>query len=229
VKLIALLTWYDEPAWCLTELVTSVAKAGADHLVAVDGAYALYPNGTAQSPGEQAQAILAACQGAQIGVTLYCPQEVWFGNEVEKRSFAFAAGHQVAISGEDWLWIVDGDEVITEAQGLHDALAKTSFDVVSAMMDEVTAGSREGVVPIRKFFRAQPSGIHLEHNHFTYRTGDGQLLYEGFMVPKPGLVEADHFAFVRFDHRGGRSKIRQYQAQVYYDRRKELVAELVPG
>ena len=229
MKLVALLTWYDEPSWCLTELVASLAAAGIDHLVAVDGAYMLYPLARPQSPGEQAQAILAAAQGASVGVSLYCPQDIWFGNEIEKRSFTFAAGHMVAVPGEDWLWIVDADERITEALGLREALERLDCDAASLMYDEVNGGTREGSFPIRKFFRAQPTGIHLRHNHFSYWTGDGQLLYEGYCVAKPGLADCEHLPFVRCDHRGGRSTWRSYQAQVYYDRRKEFGAELVPG
>lgn len=229
MKLIAILSWYDEPAWCLTELVTSLAGAGIDHLVAVDGAYMLYPEGKAQSPGEQAQAILAACHGANVGCTIYTPQTVWFGNEIEKRAFAFKLAELVATPGEDWFWIVDGDERIQETIGLREALERSEYDAASLLMDEVIDGTREGVVPITKFFRAQETGLHLKNNHFTFYTGDGQLIYEGFQTPKPGLAECEFLSFVRIDHRGGRSKMRKYQAQVYYDRRKEHGAELVPG
>jgi hypothetical protein len=227
MRLIALLSWYDEPTWCLTELVASLAAAGIDHLVAVDGAYLLYPEGRAQSPGEQAQAILAGAQGAGIGVSLFSGREVWFGNELEKRSFTFAAGHLVAEPEVDWLWVVDADERIQETLGLRHALEETEHDVASLLMDEVNEGTREGVLPIRKFFRAQPTGIHLEHNHYTYMTGDGRLLYEGFNAPSDDLVECEHLPFVRIDHRGGRAPMRVAQAQTYYDRRKELAAELV--
>lgn len=82
---------------------------------------------------------------------------------------------------------------------------------------------------MRKFFRAQESGIHCEYNHFTFRTGDGQLLYQGFQMPSDELADCEHFGFVRFDHRDGRSERRNYDAQVYYDRRKQMSAELVPG
>jgi len=228
MRLIAILTWYDEPAWCLTELVASLALADVDHLVAVDGAYMLYPEGRAQSPGEQAQAILAGAQGSGMGVSLYAPQDVWFGNEIEKRSFTFAAGHLIADPGIDWLWVVDADERIQETVGLRDALEATEFDVVSVLMDEVNDGTREGAFPIRKFFRAQPTGIHLEDNHFTYLSGDGQLLFEGYCIARDGLVDCDHFGFVRVDHRGGRSKLRNDQARIYYERRKQFASELVP-
>jgi hypothetical protein len=228
VKLIAILAWYDEPTWCLTELVASLATAGVDHLVAVDGAYMLYPEGRAQSPGEQAQAILAGAQGAGMGVSVHAPQDVWFGNEIEKRSFTFAAGHLVAEPDVDWLWVVDADERIQEASGLHEALEITDYEVASLMIEEVNGGTREGMFPLRKFFRAQPTGIHLEDNHFTYLAGDGRLLFEGYCIARDGLVDCDHFGFVRVDHRGGRTKLRQDQALIYYERRKEYAAELVP-
>ena len=96
-------------------------------------------------------------------------------------------------------------------------------------MEEVNGGSREGIVPMRKFFRAQASGIHCEHNHFTFRSGDGLLLYEGFQSPKPELASCEHLGFMRFDHRNGRSVARKHAAQTYYDRRREMSAELVPG
>lgn len=229
MRLIAILTWYDEPTWALTELVASLAAAGVDHVVAVDGAYMLYPEGRAQSPGEQAQAILAGAQGAGMGVSVHCPQDVWFGNEIEKRSFTFAAGHMVAEAGVDWLWVVDADERMTETLGLRDKLADCDCDVAALTIDEVNDGTREGGFPLRKFFRAQETGIHLVNNHFTYMTGDGQLLFEGYCVAKDDLVECEMFPSIRIDHRGGRTKLRSHQAQVYYDRRKELGAELVPG
>jgi hypothetical protein len=224
LKLIAVLSWYDEPAWALTELVTSLGAAGADSLVAVDGAYALFPEGRPQSPSEQSQAILAAAQGSGIEVVLHLPREVWFGNEIEKRTYSLAEPEQ------DWIWICDGDEVVTEADGLRHALETTKHDTADILMDEVLDGSREGVHPIRKFFRAQASGIYLEHNHFTFWSGDGQLLYEGFQTPREDLATSEVLNFVRIDHRrGARSEMRNHRAQTYYDRRKQLKAELVPG
>jgi hypothetical protein len=230
MKLVAVLSWYDEPAWALTELVTSLGAAGADSLVAVDGAYALFPEGKAQSPSEQSQAILAAAQGSEMECLLHIPQTVWFGNEIEKRTFALCEAGWLANAGEDWLWIVDGDEVVTEAEGLRNALEVTKHDTADVLMDEVLDGSREGVHPIRKFFRAQESGIFLEHNHFTFWSGDGQLLYEGFQTPREDLATSEVLNFVRIDHRrGARSEMRNHRAQTYYDRRKQLKAELVPG
>lgn len=229
MKLIAILSWYDEPSWCLAELVSSVAQAGADAVVAVDGAYDLYPEGRGQSPSEQAQVIQATAQGAGLEVLMHVPREKWFGNEIEKRTHAFTLAHAIAVPELDWLWILDADEVVTESQGLRAALDETEAPAASVMMEEVINSSRSGIVPMRKFFRAQPTGIHCEHNHFTFRTGDGQLLYQGFETPSADLAECEHLAFMRFDHRNGRSVERKYAAQVYYDRRKQMSAELVPG
>jgi hypothetical protein len=178
VKIIGVLSWYDEPSWCLAELVASAAKAGMDALVAVDGAYALYPGGRGQSPTEQAQVIHGAAMGAGVELVLHVPRDVWFDNEIEKRSVSLALAHQIAEPGEDWLWILDGDEVITEAIGLRPALEQTELETASVMMEEVLDGSRTGgIVPIRKFFKAQPGGIRLENNHFTFLGADGKLLY----------------------------------------------------
>lgn len=228
MKLIALLSWYDEPVWALTELVASLARAGCDHLVAVDGAYALFPEARAQSPGEQAQALLAAAQGAGMGVCIHVPQEVWFGNELEKRTFLFAAGHQVAEPGEDWLWVCDADEVILEAIGLRERLEATEHDVAEVIL-RMNENGDGGLEPIRKLFRAQQSGIFVRTNHFTYQTGDGRLLWEGHLPPKPVLVGAETMHFVRVDHRRTRKDRRLEDRQRYYDRRKEHGIELVPG
>jgi hypothetical protein len=228
MKLIALLSWYDEPAWALTELIASLARAGVDHLIAADGAYALYPEGRAQSAGEQAQAIVAACQGAGMGVLVYSPQEVWFGNEVEKRTWLFTAGQAIAEEG-DWFWIADGDEVVTESFKVRETLERTEHFAGEVTIEQMFDSQREGIFHLRKLFRYQPTGIHLENNHFTFWTGDGQLLYEGYCTPRPELVDAEPLHFVRVDHRHSRSEIRQLARQQYYDRRKEHGIELVPA
>lgn len=231
MKLIGLLNWYDEPAWCLVECVNSLVAAGVDHLVAVDGAYMLYPNGRAQSASDQAQAIMAAAHGAGIGLTLHAPQEQWVGNEVEKRSFLFAAGHLVAEAHEDWFWVTDADEVVTEALGVRERLEQTKHDAGEVLIEMTSERGQEGLLPVRKLFRAQPAGIWLEHNHFRYVTNDGRLLWNGYMPPCPELVDAETMHMVRVLHRGEitRSPARLSDRERYYDRREATGAELVPA
>lgn len=195
MRLIALLSWYDEPAWVLTELVGSLAAADVDHIIAVDGAYALFPGARAQSSSEQSQAILAAAQGARMGVTLHCPRDVWIGNEIEKRSFMFDLAHTIGDPG-DWFWVSDGDELVLEAIGLRAALERTERDVGEVMLDQISANGGTYGFPIRKLFRWQPSGIQVVGNHCTYMT-DGQALW----APHGDLMPAEQLPFVRIGHR----------------------------
>lgn len=172
MKLICLLSWYDEQSSWLAELVASMARAGADHVVAVDGAFMLYPEARGHSGSEQAQIVTATAVGAGMGVTVHAPAEPWFGNEVEKRSFLFAAGHLVA-EAADWFWVCDSDEVITTAIGLRERLETTECDV-----GEVTLTDGEGQHPIRKLFRAHPAGIRVEGYHARYVDGTGRVLWD---------------------------------------------------
>ena len=47
VKLHGLLSFYDEPETSLLACIDGLANAGVDHLLAVDGAYQLYPDAKA--------------------------------------------------------------------------------------------------------------------------------------------------------------------------------------
>ena len=42
-RVIALLSWFDEPPVSLVTCLQALAEAGTDHVVALDGRYALYP------------------------------------------------------------------------------------------------------------------------------------------------------------------------------------------
>jgi hypothetical protein len=50
LKLVAVLIWYDEDPQLLYETVTRLGRIPVDALVAVDGAYDLYPGATGSSP-----------------------------------------------------------------------------------------------------------------------------------------------------------------------------------
>lgn len=220
MRLIALLSWYDEPAWCLTELIGSLARVGVDEIIAVDGAYVLFPGARAQSPSDQSQAILAAAQGAGMGVTLYCPRDVWMGNEIEKRSFMFELAHQVGEPG-DWFWVSDGDEIVREAIGVHKALKRTEHDVGEVILDQISSNGGTVGFPIRKLFRWQPTGIQVIGNHCTYLT-DGKALW----APHGDLVPAEPLLFVRVGHRGDvRPPDRVRDRERYYNARDAAAVE----
>lgn len=108
MKICGLLSWYDEsPAW----LATAVAGMGrvCDEIVAVDGAYALYPSARPRSSPQQAEAVLQAAEAAGVGCTIHRPREIFWGNEVEKRNLTIALASSVLESGRDWIVIFDAD------------------------------------------------------------------------------------------------------------------------
>lgn len=225
MRLIALLSWFDERADWLAELVASMARAGVDHVVAVDGAYAMYPQARGNSDTEQAQAVTATALGAGMGVTVHVPQHSWVGNEVEKRSFLFAAGHLAAEPGVDWLWVCDADEVITQAAGVRDALEATSLDVAEVLLEEhVAQGEFEwNRAPIRKLFRAHPAGITVEGHHARYVDGDGGVLWD---ASRPVHVDAESLWDVRVLHRpAAREAYRTAKRHAYYERRRDFALE----
>jgi hypothetical protein len=223
VRLIALLSWFDErPSW-LAELVASLARAGVDHLVALDGAYGFYPQAKGSSGSEQAEVITGAALGAGMGVTVHVPHQPWFGNEVEKRTALFAFGNQIAEAGEDWLIVADGDEVWTDGHDLKGALEATALDVVEVVLYERTVTGERGHSPIRKCFRAQP--IRVMGHHARYVADDERVLWD---AARPGLqVEAETLWGVKVRHRPAeREALRNVNRNAYYKRRADLKAEV---
>lgn len=226
MDIVGLLNWYDEsPAW-LAELVSSMGCAGVSHVVAVDGAYAAYPDATGSSGSEQAQVVTAAAMGAGMGVTVHVPQHPWPGHEIEKRTLLFAAGHLVARPGTDWLWVLDADEVITHADDLE-LLGATDLDVCDVSLWEgVASGEHEwNTQSLRMLFRAQSSGIRVQGHHACYVTGDGDVLWDA----RQPVAELPALSLpgVRVRHRpGDRPAYRQRKRMDYYNRSKSMQLEI---
>lgn len=169
--MIALLSWYEEPASWLAECVASVAKL-CDHIVAVDGPYAMFPGALKKpaSGSEQAEVITHTAAGAGIGSTIHIPRRPWWGNEVEKRDFMFRLAMTFA-DPEDWFLRIDADEVLTHVPpDTRRKLADTDHAVAAAMMWERGDG-QDSQHPIRVLFRALP-GIGVEQAHYVV-TADG--------------------------------------------------------
>jgi hypothetical protein len=223
------MAWFDEPAELLAGCVRSLKVADVDVLVALDGAYGLYPDGQAQSPPGQVEAIRSAGVECQVHV----PGVLW-ETEMAKRTALFRHVDEIAEPG-DWLLVIDADEAVIEADGLKDRLEATDLDAAEvALLDGpptncarawVEGGPmdtfRQGrkVRPTRRLFRWEP-GIRVVENHFTYVTRDGGHLW--------GLhpVEALNAFDVVLDHRSYlRPALRHEAAQTYYDRRNVAQVE----
>lgn len=108
MRIAGLLSWYDEsPAWLATA-VAGMARF-CDVIVAVDGAYALYPGGRPRSRPDQAEAVTIACEAAGVGLVLHQPSEVFAGNEVEKRNLTLQLARPFLEPGVDWVCAFDAD------------------------------------------------------------------------------------------------------------------------
>jgi len=239
MRVVALISWWEEdPSW-LAATVSSAAKL-CDHVVAVDGAYALMPGGTARSEPTQAEVVLRTCDALGMGCTIVRPKHVWHGNEVEKRTFCFAECRNVVTPGEDWIIVLDGDDVLTEVpEDTRTKLELTDKDVAEVVLwdretwvkDETAAAARELELPPhstqtqRRIFRAADQ-IQVVGAHYCYqaRHGDDVSWYWG--THNHGLTPALRLHNVRIEHRTKhRDRWRKNQAQDYYERRNALNIE----
>lgn len=232
MKIHVLISWYDErPDW-LAATVASCAKF-ADTVVAVDGAYALYPDGKGQSPTGQAEAIRETARALGMGVTICEPALPWRGNEVEKRAAMFRVAETVS-EPRDWYFIMDGDQVVREVRcDLKEQLAFTDLCVAESgfwtrrqhyapedrpfvtSMDEFQGA-------IRTMFRAIP-GLTVEGTHFNYVCPDGRTLWSNGPGQERALDLRDE---VLIEHRNqARDLWRNQSREKYYERRNSLNIE----
>jgi hypothetical protein len=232
LRIIGLISWWDEKADWLGAAVASMAPF-IDHVVAVDGAYAHYPGGKGQSPTGQAEAIRETARACRIGCSIHEPQERWGGNEIEKRAFLFHAGELVSQSQNDWYFILDGDELVTEVTcEVRKVLMDSDHDVgrVTCWTNRDHLEPRERSFlsettenyPIRKFCRAIP-GLTVVENHYTYVTPDGRYLMANSQIHPEEQPEE---LAIKVEHRNrARDLKRNADAKAYYDRREELGLE----
>lgn len=234
MRVIALMPFFDElPTW-LGATTASVSRF-CDHLVAVDGAYALYPDGRGSSGTEQSAAIREAAEAVGIGCTLHIPSSKWQGNEVEKRTFLFSLGSLVAEDG-DWFLIIDADELLVEHPSwVKDALSETNAVVAEVSLRRLTDYSNSALPqplaqhlqpwsssPVRRLYRALPN-IRVEGNHFTYVADyNGTKTYLWNRSKEPAL----DLTTVVIEHRNHlRPQARASAARTYYSIRDRAGAE----
>ena len=228
MKIVCCLSWYDEsPAWLAT-VVAAAAKAGCNHIVAVDGPYALL-TATGRSSGVlQQDAVTHAAHVAGIGLTLHVPDSPFGGNEVEKRSLMFRLAEQITTE-DDWLWVLDADCFVTKAVDLRRRLQETDLNVAEVMVcnssDPQVIKVSQHKQPLRLLYRAV-RGLEVAGAHYYYRyPRDGGWSYLwGNMPLEPALqlhdVEVEHWTEQR-------DKGRQAEQHAYYHLRDQVGAESV--
>lgn len=219
MRVIALLSWYDErPDW-LAECVASAALL-CDHVVAVDGSYELFPGARAKpvSDVEQATAILEAADRAGIGCTMHVQRRPWAGNEVAKRDFMFRLASTL-VGPADWFLRIDADELIRQVPAdIHDRLAATDHDAAEITMYDLDR-TMHSEWQMRALFRALP-GIGVQQAHYVVTAPGGprgtrvlcgnQIHHQEDAEPLHGL-RIEHRTHERPEIRQSR-KLRYYQA-----------------
>jgi hypothetical protein len=185
-RVIGLLSWWDESEAWLTSTITSMGRI-CEHLIAVDGRYALYPGERTQGATSEGYAIQDAARAAGMGLTLYTAPRTW-RDEMDKRTHLFRLGMLEARAFEDWFFILDGDEVLIESPDraairvMLDAARADGSDVVTATLWEKTDPAadeqREQLsrnmpvaytyeTPTPRFWRALRD-LRVEGYHFNY-------------------------------------------------------------
>lgn len=225
MNLIALLSFYDEPVESLATCLAGCASVGVDHVIAVDGAYALFPDAQPASHPNQHAAITLACRELQLGLTLHVPARVWDGNEVQKRTALFAAGHAAATPG-DWFLVVDADEIPGTGHDIKAHLADCPEDVCDVEIFD-TVAARAGQADwqpsftMRRLFRRLPEPITVDTNHITYLAPDGRAL-SGWDGQSDLAASRDLSQVLRLEHRPDRRpQDRQLAKLIYYGQRDE--------
>lgn len=112
-RIIGLLSWWEESEAWLAATIASMGRV-CDHVIAVDGRYALYPGERVQSASSEGYSIQDAARAAGMGLTLYTAPRTW-RDEMDKRTHLFRLGMLEAREFEDWFFILDGDEVLIES------------------------------------------------------------------------------------------------------------------
>lgn len=218
-QIVALLAWYDEQETHLERMIHSLPLAGVTHLIALDGAYRLLPDGHPSSPASQHDAIRQACKTARITLTLRIPNKVWQNNEIEKRTTLFHLAEQKT-TPDSWYVVLDADEEITKVPAdFQHRIATTDRDAV-----EVTFCESRRQIQLRMIFRAI-RGLHAYKNHYSYQTPDGRRLWghhpQGPLVPALGCSDL----YVRH-HLSERTFQRDNARRRYYQDRDRLKAEV---
>lgn len=108
MKIVGIMSWYDEAPQWLSTAVTGFARF-CDQIVAVDGAYALLPGARPCSHPQQAEAVLGAAEASGVGCLIHRPNQLFFGNEVEKRNLSLKLASPFLKENEDWIIVFDAD------------------------------------------------------------------------------------------------------------------------
>lgn len=200
----ALLSWYDEPADLLAETVESWGKL-CDAVVAVDGAFAEYPEGVPSSPSVQAAAIRQAAKRSGMQALVYEPSRLW-RDQPEKRTWAWRLGEALTATS-DWFFVVDADEELDENYSGY----------LSGDAANVTVEIDGNPLQQPRLLRAY-RGVAVHDLHYRYRLPNGTFLWN---YPGEPAVEATGIEIRLRHRRAERPPERLRRQDDYYRNRAE--------
>lgn len=246
MKVVAVLIWYDEDPQLLYETVTRLAQIPVDAVVAVDGAYDLYPGATGSSPPSNHAAIGDAARTIGVSATIHSPASPWEGSgEVKQRTFALRLAETLT-EPDDWFLFLDADHVLQRVdssfRGRLEAsdkevatyglaqrprkpaeLSPLERQVIAAHADEWPGTvDAPGIEAPRLLYRAR-RGLRYGPLHWELTGPKGKLwgLGTDALLPAEDLTEVLVFEHA-WDHR---SEDRLQAALEYFDRRDEAGVE----
>jgi hypothetical protein len=220
----ACLCWFDEHPRFLERAVYTSVRLGVERIVALDGAYKLYPGGQRTSPPEQAAAIVRAASSLGLALRFGKPK-VW-ETELEKREAMLAL-----VPANDWFCWLDADfEVMTSNPRLPEQLAGSDRVAADVTIRHLRGPYFPGLPPVtdfRLFYRRLP-GLHYERNHYTLVAGDGRRLWGNRQHGpiEPGLDLRGQVVIAH--HTNGRPVERVRRQIAYYKTRDALGVERGP-
>lgn len=246
MKLGAVLIWYDEEPELLYETVMRLGRIPVDALVAVDGAYELYPGATGSSPPSNHKAIGDAARRIGVSATIHSPARPWEGSgEVRKRTFALRLAETLS-EPDDWFLVLDADHILQRVdpsfRGRLEAsdkevatyglvqrprpasgLSPLERQVIAAHADEWPGTiDAPGVEAPRLLYRAR-RGLRYGPLHWELTGPKGRLwgLGTDALLPAEDLTEV-----LVFEHAWDRRPEGRLRAALeYYDRRDEAGVE----
>lgn len=246
MRIVGVLSWYDEsPHW----LSTAVAGFGrfCDLIVAVDGAYAMFPEARRCSHPDQAEAVTLAAEAAGCASLVYRPQDVFHGNEIEKRQLTIDLCAPFLRPGEDWLFVFDADYhvMICDPDTIRYQLRNTNHDVATyTIMDGrdflADPGMRrtardvdvslDWTIRTRDAYRWDPT-LRVGPAHWTYSVADGDGGRRWLRGPSTVEVSGAEYldsALVVYHRTADRARLRREAAERYYRARELEGIESLP-
>lgn len=211
MNLHAILCWWDEsPTW-LAATIASLSTIGVDHVIAVDGRYPHFePEKPETSRSEQLEAVHTATNAIGARLTLHQPLGVL--TEVEKRTRAFQLLNLTARTFEDWVCVIDADELVVN--GSHDVQTE-----LAALHDDIhVARVRITDVEDPHAKPAPDNNIRKVSEKLYQKFPDAQPAFTAqqsrmFRVLADMRTERNHWAYTGIDQRGRRVFLRNDTGQ----------------